>query len=88
MRLIHRSAWSIAWRFVALALCILAASCASRRDDGRYVAFVQDIMAESARLQTTPTRAERALTAVEAWRGGTDGTASSAESAIESGGGP
>ena len=68
MRTLHHSAW----RCAALALCILAASCATRRDEGRYVAFVRDVMAESARLQaaTAANRSEQALNAVTLWRVG------------------
>ena len=59
-------------RFPPMALLAFGAAlsaCQSASIDGQDLAFVQEMMQESAELEQTPKRAERAVQAVQVWRG-------------------
>lgn len=50
----------------ALAAC---QSASTERQEGQDLTFVQEMMREAAELEQSPKRTERAVQAVEAWRG-------------------
>lgn len=63
----------------AVLAAVLLSSCTANTSDGRYVAFVQDVMSQAAartdREETRSeqgTRSEQAVQAVASWRGESD----------------
>ena len=57
----------------ALALCLMLTGCMSRPAEGEYVTLLRDAMVESARIKKQlgqePRRSEKAVQAVQVWRG-------------------